>query len=250
LWPEDQTFSLERKKIENEYIFIHTLTEMITELDGETVVLPSGTCICYPPGSRQYIQSVEGGLLHDWAHFSVAFATVAEKYGLRMLFPYKLSNDSFVTDIMQDIEIEMLGKDSFCEQICDIKVHELVAKIMRASQTTYGKNMDEPLYKAFYQARTYIHMNYRENWDIQKMAELVHLSPSRFFYHYKEIFGVSPKGDLLNIRMEHACRFLLHSDFSVGEVAELTGFMNVYHFIRYFKKHTGQTPGQYRKQLC
>ena len=32
------------------------------------------------------------------------------------------------------------------------------------------------------------------------------------------------------------------------EVAEITGYQNVFHFIRQFKKHTNITPKQFEKQ--
>ena len=89
-------------------------------------------------------------------------------------------------------------------------------------------------------------MDYKRDWSIDEMAELVHLSASRFFTLYKNIFGVSPKEDLLKSRIQHA-EMLLSQGYSVKEVATLSGFSNQYNFIRQFKKLTGQTPGKYKK---
>ncbi|MBQ8073648.1 MAG: response regulator [Clostridia bacterium] len=55
--------------------------------------------------------------------------------------------------------------------------------------------------------------------------------------------------DLLGgIRVEQARRLLLDPALRVHEVAERTGFSDVAHFSKSFKKYTGCTPGEYRNE--
>ncbi|GAB3656696.1 helix-turn-helix transcriptional regulator [Echinicola sediminis] len=46
-----------------------------------------------------------------------------------------------------------------------------------------------------------------------------------------------------------AKRLLTHSELTIGELAAELGFMDHSYFIRFFKKNTGMTPEQFRKQL-
>ncbi len=248
LWPEDERFFLERKTTPNEYIFIHTITPLKVKLNGKTETMPPDSVICFPPFSYQYIEAVSGGLIHDWMHLSPPFSQIAQKYSFETGKIYPLSDGNFVTHLMQEIELEMLKDGKFSRDICELKVCEIIAKIMR-SQTEAEKNpeVSPAVYSAFADARRKIHMEYSRAWDIEKMADLVHLSPSRFFSVYRKIFGISPKNDLLNVRMEHAKTILFDGNISVKEAAEMTGYTNVYHFIRAFRNHTGKTPGKYRK---
>ena len=50
-------------------------------------------------------------------------------------------------------------------------------------------------------------------------------------------------------RIAKAKELLAHQELSVNEISERMNFTNAQNFIRYFKKHTDMTPGQYRKQL-
>ena len=248
LWPEDERFNLERNITPDEYIFIHSITELRVFLGDELVTMPSGSVICFAPESYQHICAVSGGLVHDWMHLTPDFCEIAEKYGFKTEKIYTLSDDSFITRLMQEAEIELLNGSMFSHDICRLKVEEIISKTVRAEkQKDKERDVSPSVYSTFSAARSKIHLEYSKNWTIDSMAELVHLSPSRFFSVYKTIFGISPKNDLLCVRMEHAKLLLLDGRISVKEAAEMTGYANVYHFIRAFKLHTGKTPGKYQK---
>ncbi len=240
LWPEDEGFSLKRR-VEDEYIFIHTLTEMLVYIDGKKEKMPEGSCICFPPHSYQHIAAVKGGLLHDWMHLDAGFAKIAEKYCFKCNKIYTPTDSGSITELMREAELEYMNEAPFFEDICVMKICELVAKLIRAKDT---ETVASSVNSAFTEARAKIHMDYRYPWSVEEMANLVHLSPSRFFAVYRSVFGVSPKADLSNVRLEHAKHFLL-GGVSVKEAAEMTGYTDVYHFIRAFKAHTGVTPGKY-----
>lgn len=56
--------------------------------------------------------------------------------------------------------------------------------------------------------------------------------------------------DFLNdIRLSFACRWLLEDHWSVSEIAFKSGFNNLAHFNRVFKKSKGQTPSQFRSEF-
>lgn len=50
------------------------------------------------------------------------------------------------------------------------------------------------------------------------------------------------------IRLEKAKDLLIHSELSVSEISEKLSYTNAQNFIRYFKKHSGVTPGKYRQE--
>ena len=77
------------------------------------------------------------------------------------------------------------------------------------------------------------------------MAALCGYSVSRFSVLYKEQFGCSPKQDILNARIELACRMLRYTGVSITEIAAACGFQSIYYFSKYFKKVTGLSPKNY-----
>jgi YesN/AraC family two-component response regulator len=49
------------------------------------------------------------------------------------------------------------------------------------------------------------------------------------------------------LRISKACDLILSSDYMVYEIAYKVGFSNPTYFSSVFKKKTGVSPGQYRK---
>ncbi len=246
LWPEGCGFELERPSIGKRYIIIHLLTEAYVSEGDRILRAPSGSVICYPEDSYQYIAAKEKGLVHDWIHILGDLGSTADKYSFVMGRIYHPEDDSFVTEIMQEIEREFMRKESFCKELCEMKINELLLKLVRSESPSAIPH--STVRSALYDARARIHMDYSQKWTVEDMASLMHLSPSRFFSVYKSVFGISPMEDLIIARMEHARIFLTSGDFSVSQVAEMTGYQNVCHFIRACKKYFGVTPGKYMKK--
>ncbi|MBR6720245.1 MAG: helix-turn-helix transcriptional regulator [Clostridia bacterium] len=247
LWPEKKGFSLYRPKINDEYIFLHFLTPATLFLSGEYVPVKAGASIFYAPGSCQEFSSNDSELLHDWFHVSSDFSQLMEKYGV---FPGKIyyPESAEITEIVREIELECLTSGVHFHDAARLLSEKLLITLSRSAldENPLPQSPGDLHKKQFIYARSHIHMDYKRDWSIDEMAELVHLSASRFFTLYKNIFGVSPKEDLLKSRIQHA-EMLLSQGYSVKEVATLSGFSNQYNFIRQFKKLTGQTPGKYKK---
>ena len=51
---------------------------------------------------------------------------------------------------------------------------------------------------------------------------------------------------IIDMRVRKACEMLKYSDVSVTEIAESTGFCDIFYFSRMFKKAIGVSPTNYR----
>jgi AraC-like DNA-binding protein len=71
---------------------------------------------------------------------------------------------------------------------------------------------------------------------------------SYFSRIFKESFGVKFIDYVTRIRMDKAVELLRETSTPVQDIAEMVGYTNALSFIRAFKKHTGTTPGNYRKE--
>jgi AraC-like DNA-binding protein len=79
------------------------------------------------------------------------------------------------------------------------------------------------------------------------MAALVGLGTTAFSDKVKNYTGFSPLNYLINIRISEAIRLLKKADVNVTDIALDTGFYSSQHFSTTFKKLTGYTPSQFRK---
>ena len=58
--------------------------------------------------------------------------------------------------------------------------------------------------------------------------------------------GYSTNAYIIQLKVNHAKKQLVHFDKNIGEVAKTCGFIDLAYFSRTFKRHTGVTPSYYR----
>lgn len=88
----------------------------------------------------------------------------------------------------------------------------------------------------------YIDDNFDQNITLDLLSEIFHYSPtyiSRIFHSEK---GITINSYINKLRIDHAVKLLLNTDLAVKEIALSSGFINITHFNRIFKKYTGKTP--------
>lgn len=87
-----------------------------------------------------------------------------------------------------------------------------------------------------------------EDLSIHDLAAMSGLSQSRFMYLFRERFGMAPKEYQTNLRIGNAKTLLITTRLPISEIGAMSGYSDPLYFSRVFKKHTGQSPKQYRQQ--
>ena len=91
----------------------------------------------------------------------------------------------------------------------------------------------------------YIDAHFRDpNLDIESVCNIGFISVSSLQRAFSEYLGVSPKQDLIRLRMNHALNLLTKNELSVKEIAFACGFTDEKYFSRAFKKKYGYSPSQ------
>lgn len=85
-----------------------------------------------------------------------------------------------------------------------------------------------------------------EDWPIERLAQVSHVSGAHFARSFKEAFGVPPHRYLLTRRIERAAALLRDSDLSIAEVAYQAGWRSLGTFARIFRDMTGEKPSSIR----
>lgn len=99
------------------------------------------------------------------------------------------------------------------------------------------------------QAITYMEQNYDSSVTIERMGEVMGMTPSYFSRFFRRSTGQNFHSYLMRIRVCHARKELEESSATVTEIAFDCGFPNVKSFIENFKKEYGVTPAKYRMDV-
>lgn len=90
------------------------------------------------------------------------------------------------------------------------------------------------------------HKNSLARITMEDLAAIRGGSRENFTRKFTHITGIPPKKFLSKMILYHACRKLIHEDCPIKEISSSLGFDNEYYFSRFFRKHIGMPPGQYR----
>jgi LacI family transcriptional regulator len=101
--------------------------------------------------------------------------------------------------------------------------------------------------RAISRAARFIREHACEPITTQDVLAHLPLSRSVFERRYTKVFGRTPKAEIQRIRLEGVKRLLAETDWPLKQIASNSGFDHPEYMCAAFKKHTGQTPGEYRR---
>jgi AraC-like DNA-binding protein len=120
------------------------------------------------------------------------------------------------------------------------------ATIVTGKNTFYQSNESETL--RINKICTYTMTNYKNDITLEEIASLSNLSITSFCRYFKLMTKKTYYDFLIEIRVSHACRFLIENKLPTEMICFDCGFNNVSNFYRHFKKVTGMTPLDYKRK--
>ncbi len=204
--------------------------------------LDAGKMILLPPQTAYYYESLSGEVTYYWIHFTGSYA--AELF--RIVSPeIKILNPGLhesVETAFADLFTNFIMRDEFFE----IENHALLMQILR--DLTRPLRLEETINRR--RARIaaslqYIHRNIALNLSVEELADMEHISPSRYRTIFRESMGTSPSDYIISQRIHRACELLGHFDLTIAEVAAAVGYNDPLYFSRLFKKKMGMSPSAY-----
>ncbi|MES2275508.1 MAG: AraC family transcriptional regulator [Bacteroidota bacterium] len=95
---------------------------------------------------------------------------------------------------------------------------------------------------------SYTLANYKKEIGLQEIAAIGNLSVTSFCRYFKLMTKKTYSDFLTEIRISHACRFLIEDKLPTEVLCFECGFNNVSNFYRHFKKVTDMTPLEYKRR--
>ncbi|MBP5753278.1 MAG: helix-turn-helix transcriptional regulator, partial [Treponema sp.] len=95
----------------------------------------------------------------------------------------------------------------------------------------------------------WINDNYTSRISLEDITREFNTNKTTLNLTFKAEMGSTVTAYIISLRMQMAGVLLKNTYLSVSEIVERIGYNDEAHFIRAFKKHTGSTPGEFRKQF-
>jgi AraC-like DNA-binding protein len=89
--------------------------------------------------------------------------------------------------------------------------------------------------------------NYSQPITLEQIAAISNLTATSFCRYFKLMTNKTYYDFLTEIRISHACHFLIEDKMSIDQIADKCGFYNISNFYRQFKKVIGVTPLTYKR---
>ena len=160
------------------------------------------------------------------------------------IITFKYENTDKLTSIFRKIEDRKYKGDDLFGIYALKSTYDLLYVLL--SETGKIKRPESKL-KIIQPSVDYMNKYFNTKISNQLLANISDVSVSYFRRLFFEIFSVSPMQYVEKLRIDKA-KDLLKTDFkSITEVSSQSGFGNVYHFSKNFKKYTGMSPLKYSK---
>ncbi|CAM1370044.1 helix-turn-helix transcriptional regulator [Tenacibaculum xiamenense] len=151
---------------------------------------------------------------------------------------FSSKTDEIASEILSDTRSGIL-KRLFLEG----KTLELVSTLKQ--KNAIGRS-PQSLIKKLYDVKKIILSNLNEPFSVKELAKKVLLNDTVLKKEYKRVFNTTISEYSLQVRMDKAKELLSHTNKPIYEISDMVGYKNPTHFSAAFKKHSKQTPKQFR----
>ncbi|MCP4314281.1 MAG: AraC family transcriptional regulator [Bacteroidetes bacterium] len=250
--PKQHMFSYSRGRVIDEYQLIY-LTEgqgkLQTQSGGKYEISAGKGFFIFPGEWHRYKPDEETGWTENWVGFkgSNSFLKSADQLVSRRNPVFSIGLDDRLirqfNNIFEVVKSDFIGAEFVLSGGVNFLIGHILTQLKRqALQIT--SQTDEIIMAA----KSLLERDFDKRVSLENIASELNISYVWFRTYFKKHTGFSPYDYLLNIRINHARLLLQNSGLSVKEISQSSGFESQQQFSKTFKKKTGLTPLQFRKQ--
>lgn len=232
-------------------------------IEDSTVAYKGGITTIIPQNIPHTTDSTEGGIC-KWEYLFVDIENfVKTEMNFKRLIPEevikRINKQSYVLQSNQNKALTMLISN-ILNEYRDQKPHykeavkgylrALVVELLRISEDMSSSlTIDEKRLNSYIEKSVnYISENYAEDIKMADVADICGLSESHFRRIFEESMSMKPLDYVNMIRIDKACELIQNEDIAMEEVGFRVGYQTPSTFNRNFKKLTGKTPYQWKKE--
>ena len=152
--------------------------------------------------------------------------------------------DELFTAMLHEYENE---KKNY-EKVLRYYFYVLILKLVRRLETAEKEDIVVGVSDKMSSVIEYLTEHYHDDLSLGDIAEKFFYNTSYFSRLFKNTFGITFNKFLQDLRIKNAIGYICETDYAFEKIAEMVGYSDKKQFYNVFKKWTGKTPGQYRKE--
>jgi two-component system response regulator YesN len=147
---------------------------------------------------------------------------------------------------VQDMfEYDLLDYMHGLPSLLDVRVWMADTVFMTIHEQLKSQTISRPQ-KLIAQVQQYIREHYETDLSLQILADKFQLSTGTLSRMFKKESGVNYLDFIIQVRMDKAKEWLVHTDMPIKEMTDRLRYTTVHNFTRIFKQQSGLPPGNYR----
>ena len=151
---------------------------------------------------------------------------------------------SYLNSMLEEITEQQEDYEAVCQNLLEV----LLICILRSGSLSVVPDNSRLLNRECTQIKNYLDANYSETITLDSLAALTHMNKYYLAHTFTKYVGLSPINYLLQKRIQEGKSLLESTSYSIAQISDLLGFSSQSYFSQAFRKATGMTPMQYRKQ--
>ena len=162
----------------------------------------------------------------------------------------RLSNEKImaINEYSDTVLEEINKKAENYETVCQNLLEVIMICMLRNNNLSIVQSSNALLNRECTQIKHYLDANYAENITLDMLASLSHMNKYYLVHAFTKCIGISPITYLLQKRIQEGKSLLESTSYSISQISTTLGFSSQSYFSQAFRKATGMTPMQYRKQ--
>ncbi|MEH7011574.1 AraC family transcriptional regulator [Neobacillus niacini] len=149
---------------------------------------------------------------------------------------------SYLHELIEEVESQKEDYELIIQNILEI----LLLKMMRKKAFNMEKTSSEKISKDVAFIKNYIKQHFREEINLDTLAEVGHINKYYLAHSFKKAFGVSPIEYLIQTRIRESKILLETTNYPISNISTFIGFSSQSFFAQSFKRVTNLSPSQYR----
>lgn len=171
------------------------------------------------------------------------------------LYNYHISeplveNCLFNQQFLEELKSELQSKNTYAQKEIIAKILELyLLKLERLSHTPHMEQNNKKHQMLFIDFKNLVEKHYTQTRNVKDYAEQLNITTKHLNKIVKEVTLNTAKHFIDQYVILEIKRTIFSSKMSLKEVAYLNGFDEVTNFTKFFKKHTGLSPKEFKTSL-